>query len=129
MEYYDRCIDCLKSKKKIDLELLFEIYNDKAKIELNKKNFEKSTDIINECLQKFEVISSDFYVYECKLALAKIYAESEDMNSIYKAEDLYLQTLESFSRIFTDVNEKIINTKNDLVKLYLKQEKLDVKSN
>lgn len=93
---------------------------------MNKKNYEKSVDIISECLQKIESIGSDFYVYECKLALAKIYTDLQDMNSIDKSEDLYKQTLEDYSKIFNNLNEKIIHTKNELVKLYLKQEKYDV---
>lgn len=107
---------------------MFEIYHDKAKIELNKENFDKSADIIKECLQKIESIGSDFYTFECKLALAKIYGELDEMNSVDKAEDLYKQVLEGHSKLFNDLNEKIINDKNDLIKFYLKQEKFEVNS-
>ena len=100
------------------------MYTDKAKIEVIKENYHKSVDIVKECLQQVEEIASEFYSLECKLALAKIFSEVDDMNSSSKAEELYQQVLGGFSKNYT-LNEKIIQVKDEFIKFYLKQEKYE----
>lgn len=78
-------------------------------------------------MEKFELLGSDFYINECKLTLAKIYSQLDDMNSVDKAEDLYNQVINRHEEMFANLNEKILNAKSDLVKFYLKQEKYDVR--
>ncbi|CAF0810696.1 unnamed protein product [Brachionus calyciflorus] len=125
LAFYDQCIDCLDKEKTVQWDLLIEVYTDKATIELKKENYEKSVDILKECMDKIKISESDFYILECKMALARIFSEFDDMNSSAKSEDMYKECIDGYKKMFVNLNEKLIIAKDELVKFYLKQEKYE----
>ncbi len=64
---------------------------------------------------------------ECKLNLAIVFSELDDMNSASKAESLFEEICQSYSQLANmKPNDKEIKAKDEFVKFYLKQEKYEV---
>ena len=61
-----------------------------------------------------------------KLKLAKIYGLLDDMNSSEKAEKLFQESIAIYSVICDRLDEKLLKAKQEFVKFYLKQDKLNV---
>ncbi len=59
--------------------------------------------------------------------MAQLLAKFDDMNSAYKAEDLFKEIIEENKNLNENrINEKGIELKDEFAKFYLKQDRFDV---
>jgi hypothetical protein len=59
--------------------------------------------------------------------MALLFAKFDDMNSAYKAEDLFKEIIEENKNLNENrINEKGIELKDEFAKFYLKQDRFDV---
>lgn len=134
MEYYDKCIDVLvkkkaKQEKFSEYETLAKIYRDKSKLELEKsdqESFLKAVDYAKAAIQIADESGLQVLIGDCKLNLAKIFAQKDDMNSSNKAEELFKEVVGSFTKATDAVNEHTVKAKDELVKFYLKEHRYEV---
>ena len=62
--------------------------------------------------------------------MALLFAKFDDMNSAYKAEDLFKEIIEENKNLNENrINEKGIELKDEFAKFYLKQDRFDVTIN
>lgn len=67
-------------------------------------------------------------VQDCRLSLALVFAQLDDMNSSSKAETLLNEIIMSYNSIYEgNLSERMLKAKDELVKFYLKQDKYDVR--
>ena len=67
---------------------------------------------------------------DCKFNLAKTYANLGDLNSAFNAENFFNDSIELFEKVFNgSLNAKVLNSKEELVKFYLKQDRYEVITN
>ena len=67
---------------------------------------------------------------DCKFNLAKTYANLDGLNNSSNAENFFNDSIELFEKVFNgSLNAKILNSKEELVKFYLKQDRYEVMSN
>lgn len=89
---------------------------------MNKMNYDTAVDIINDAIARCD--KNERLINHCKLNLALVFSELDDMNSASKAEDLFQELISSYSAMNDGkCSEKEISVKEEFVKFYLKQEK------